>query len=350
MEPIATSQIGLVGVWNMEGSPNADVGGFTGTLTGDAEFAGTPITPPPTAEPPFLKGDVTCDHLVNTADLSPLLRFGVGLGAYPAPCELALLPFSVQGFAQWFDASQGQGYVEVPDDSALNPADAITIEARVNLWSYLSPTGGSGCSSLVGKGYLTAYWFGLCSGHLRFYPRGQGSLHDSTGVVPLRQWVHIAAVADHTSVKFYINGQLDSEFTTDDAPLSQNTQPLRIASDIDYNFPPWAGLSEVRIWNIARSQADIQATMDDAISTPQTGLVAVYPLAGNADDALGGHNGAAVGAVSFGSTLPLPYFHDIDCDGLVDATDLLPLVAYIAGVADAVPVPDGCEAVGAPTS
>jgi hypothetical protein len=348
MDTIATPQIGLVGVWNMEGSPNANVGGFTGALVADAEFAGTPITASPTPEPPYLKGDTTCDHTTTIADALPYLNYISGISGWIHPCVNPISDTSVQGFSQWWDASPGTGYIEVPDDDAINPTDAITIELRINLYSYFSPDGNT-CPSLVGKGYQTAYWVGICSGHLRFYPRGTGSSKDATGLVPLRQWTHIAVVADDTSVKFYINGQLDSEFTNDSAPLTTNDDNLRIGSDPDWSPEPWAAVQEVRIWNIARSQADIEDTMNDFLTTPQTGLVALYHLESDANDATGNHNGAAVGTVSFGNTLPPIYWPDINCDGFLNVPDLLSIIAGVAAVPDPDPLPNGCEAIGTPT-
>ncbi|MCU0291319.1 MAG: LamG domain-containing protein, partial [Thermoanaerobaculaceae bacterium] len=61
----------------------------------------------------------------------------------------------------------GNGYVEIPHATALNPTTAITIEA----WLYPT-TQNASCVSLVGKSYPEAYWFGFCSQHLRFYARG----------------------------------------------------------------------------------------------------------------------------------------------------------------------------------
>lgn len=348
MDPIKTPQIGLVGAWNMEGSANATVGGFTGTLVGDAEFSGTPITPSPTLEPPFDKGDTDCNHAQTAADALPILYWISGSGTPLFPCENPSVT-AAGGLSEWWDASSGAGYIEVPDDSALSPTDAITIELQINAWSYYSPDNLNTCPSLVGKGYHTAYWLGLCSGHLRFYPRGTGSQVDSDGALPLRQWVNVAVVADQTSVKFYINGELDSEFTNDAAPLTTDTNPLRIGSDFNYNYQPWASLDNVRIWNVARSEADIQADIAPPPVPPQAGLVADYPLDGNADDIANAHNGAAVGTVAYGTSLPSPYWPDINCSGLLDVHDVIDLLADTAGVALPFPLIGDCEAIGTAT-
>lgn len=349
MDTIKSPEVGLIGVWNMEGTPDATVGGFTGTLVGDVTFEGAPLTPSPTPEPPYQKGDDNCDHSLDPADLVPVLHWLAGSG-FVAPCP-EVPDVSIAGPADdgWFDASPNTGYIEVPDNAALNPAGAITVEARVYLTSYLSPNSGNSCPGLLGKAYRSAYWLGLCSGHLRFYSRGAtdpATFRDSTGLLPLRRWVSVAAVADHASLRFYINGLLDSEFTLPEGTLGQDTSPLRIGSDVDWNVAPWGAISEVRIWDVARTQEEIQSTLGDNLTSPQDGLVAVYPLAGDANDALGNYNGSVVNTVKFSDELPPPYFPDTDCNGFLQAGDLLPLVAYLAGVPDRAPVPGGCEAIG----
>jgi hypothetical protein len=349
MDPITTPQIGLVGVWNMEGTPDADVGGFTGELIGDVEFAGTPITPSPSPEPPFKKGDIDCDHAITPHDALPPLKFLSSSGPPPVRCEEPLL-FSSQGVLDtWWDASPGFGYIEIPHADALNPADEISIELWVNLWSYNSPNSLVTCQSLVGKGYQTAYWLGICSGHLRFYSRGNSSLLDSVGLVPLRQWVHIAVTADAATTRFFVNGQLQHESSDQAGPLTANAQPLRIGSDVNWNIRPWAALDDVRIWNVALTPEEIQGLMSNPPVYPASGLVAEYSLDGDAQDSTGSHNGADVGAVSYGTGLPSPHWHDINCSGLLDKMDALALLAHLAAVPEAAPLPEGCEPVGTPT-
>ncbi len=350
MATIMSPEGGLVGVWNMEGSADADVGGFSGSLVGDAGFAGTPLTAPPTQEPPYDKGDINCDHVTTPADAIPLLeRLSGSVNSVP-PCENPPLLLSVEGVDDsWWDASSGAGYIEIPHDPDLNPTDVLTIELWINLWSYVSPDNQNVCTSLVGKGYQSAYWLGICSGRLRFYPRGTGSSQDSPGTVPLREWTHVAVVANDTGFKFYINGQLDSEFSNDPAPLATNDHPLRIGSDFNWNFQPWAALDDVRIWNRALTPEEVQGVMSNPPILPPTGLVAQYLLDGNAEDSVNDHEGGSVGSVGYGTSLPPPYWHDIDCNGVLSNNDLLLLIAHLAGAGEDFAPPFGCEAIGTST-
>jgi hypothetical protein len=77
---ITSAQSGLIAVWNMEGTANASVGGFSGTLVGDAEFRSTPLPLPK-------QGDVDCNGAVNSIDSLKLLRHGACLSvAQNQPC------------------------------------------------------------------------------------------------------------------------------------------------------------------------------------------------------------------------------------------------------------------------
>ena len=373
---ITGATAGLIGVWNMEGNGNDDSGnGYDGTTHGDIEFLSaepptavptdtlaptetaspTPTpSPSPTPNPnAFLKGDLDCNHVVDANDIMPYLKYSAGIGPRPASSCNAAPAAAPQGgapFGQWLNlgASTG-GYVSIPDDPALNPTGAITIEMLVYVNSYVTGDGSSFCQSLVGKGFVTAYWLGLCYGHLRFYPRGSGSAHDSAGILPLRQWTHVAVVADATTLTFYINGALDHQFTNAAAPLTTNTTPVEIASDADYDYRPWAAIDEVRIWNIARSQSDIQSTMGAPIVPPQTGLVAAYQFEGNTDDSTGAHNGTAAGTLDIGNNLPPVNWNDLDCDGYMNLPgDWFAVLFHAAGLTYT--LPPGCEPLGTPES
>jgi hypothetical protein len=101
----------------------------------------------------------------------------------------------------------------------------------------------------------------------------------------------------------YLNGVLVGT-RADVGPLTTNTDPLRIGSDPAFGPEPEAALDEFRLWNVARTQGEIQSTMDTAISTPMPGLVAVWPLDSDGSDALGTYNGTIVGNPVFTTAVP----------------------------------------------
>ena len=245
----------------------------------------------------------------NCPSYSSVSRVHIWLACAIAALVVALAPQPAvaQAGAPWLQfTGPGQGHIEVPDNPALNPTSAITVET----WVYLQNTyswGGDSCPGLVGKGFEEAYWLCICGDHPRFYPSGSGSYEDATGTVPVGVWTHLAATYDGTTVRFYINGTLDSAFAGSSGPPTTSTKPLMIGSDPDYDYSPIGFMDEVRIWNVARSQSEILSTMNTPITSARSGLVAVWGMGGAANATVGGFHGTLVGDVSFTSSVtPTP--------------------------------------------
>jgi hypothetical protein len=178
-------------------------------------------------------------------------------------------------------------YIEIPHSAALSPTGAMTLEGWVKFESV-------DCPSVIGKGYQSGYWVGFCD-DLRSYFRGSA---EDAGTAPLNVWTHWAVTVDGAVRRHYINGQLADDFAEAGA-LTTNTSPLRIGSDVSWEVAPFASLDEIRLWNVVRTQAQIQSTMNRAIKTAMSGLVAVWPLDTNGMAAVGSHHGAVVGSPVF---------------------------------------------------
>lgn len=184
-------------------------------------------------------------------------------------------------------------YIEIPHDVALNPTTAITIEGWVRFNAV-------NCTSLIGKNYLVAYWVGPCS-LFRSYLSGGGSSTDG-GVFTPGVWTHFAVTSNGVTKSHYLNGVLIDSFPA--AAPTSSTDPLRIGSDVSFEVAPNADLDEFRLWNVARTQGQIQARMNEALSTPVAGLVAVWPLDTDGSDALGNFDGTVVGDPIFVEPVP----------------------------------------------
>ncbi len=200
---------------------------------------------------------------------------------------------SAQPFTAWLVTSPGypttHGYVEVPHAPELNPTGAFTFEAWV---SVTNSTTGQDCRTIAGKNYVQAWWIGVCtvSGQptLRSYLKGGGSARDG-GVVPSNVWTHIAVTFDGGTRRHYINGELAASFA-ETGPLTTSTSEMRIGSDVSWERSPTGYIEEVRLWNVARTMAEIRDTLNKRI-TAQPGLVAYWELDSNARDGVGGHDG-----------------------------------------------------------
>jgi hypothetical protein len=204
---------------------------------------------------------------------------------------------SAQPFGIWLQAN-GQptlGYVNVPNSADLNPTGAFTFEAWVAI---SNNTTGEDCRSIAGKNYLQAWWIGQCNvggqPTLRSYLKGGGSAKNG-GIIPRGVWTHVAVTSDGVTRRHYIDGELAASFP-EAGPLTTSSDPMQILSDVSWQHTPTGAIDEVRLWNVARSIADIRNNINVRITTPQAGLVGVWAFEAVSGDIVGGHGGAIAGS------------------------------------------------------
>ena len=140
------------------------------------------------------------------------------------------------------------------------------ISGRLTIESWVRPDASilsRGYSSIVSKqlngtGYMTAS--NLVGPEPGFKAEVAGIQVTSQSRPVAGVWQHVAAVWDG-QLKIYVNGQLNGVINT--GPPIPNTLPLWIGSSpfgADTNFR--GDIDEVRIWAVARSQGEIQSTMN----------------------------------------------------------------------------------------
>lgn len=220
-----------------------------------------------------------------------ILLFGLVLGL--------VLPglAAAQPFGGWLVLDgNNANYIEVPADEALNPVTGFTFEAWVKV------TDPTSCVSFAGKNFITAWWVGICDNHLRSYLRGSGSSFD-TPPLPANTWTHIAVVWDGVNHIHYVNGVNVGQRAEATAP-TRSTSPLRIGSDVSWVHTPVAQIDEINLWNVARTQAQVQQDASAPITGPVLGLVAVWSFNGNVRDQVAVYNGTAHGTLGFGAPAP----------------------------------------------
>jgi hypothetical protein len=176
---------------------------------------------------------------------------------------------------------------QVPHNPALNPTGQITVEA----WVYhATTTVGGSCRNIAGKGYLSAWWIGICGDQLRSYIKGSNS-DQTSGTIPAGQWTHVAVTYDGTMRRHYINGELVHLYP-ETGPLGTSTKPVDIGTDEDFLVAqPQTYVDEVRLWNVARTQGQIRSTINVRLLAPQTGLVAVWNFDEPGTEPIHGYNG-----------------------------------------------------------
>ena len=234
----------------------------------------------------------------HRCNICPLLAAALAAVALLA----AAPPAAAQPFGAWITlAGKPQnGYFEVPHHPALNPTGAFTLEAWVSVSNTII---GDDCRSIAGKNFQQAWWIGVCSAPddqltLRAYLKG-GSSARTGGIVPRNKLTHVAVTFGAGRQKHYINGELALDVPLA-GPLTTSTSPVRIGSDVNWNQTPSGIIDEVRLWNVARTQAQIRSAINVAITAPQPGLVAVWHFDGAPVGGFGGATaGSGVGFLTF---------------------------------------------------
>lgn len=186
-------------------------------------------------------------------------------------------------------------YIQLPNDAALNFAGgSFTFEA----WVSITHSADSECDSIAGNAFTAGQWIGLCGQNLRSYMSGSGSAYTIGKVTG--KWTHIAITFDGATKthSHYIDGELAGS-RVEALAMTAGAGGWRIFHDAAWTFAPNGAIDQVRFWNVARTRDQIRSTITQTLSAPQTGLVSVYPLDGNANDVVGGRNGTVVGPGGF---------------------------------------------------
>ncbi|MDA3853761.1 MAG: T9SS type A sorting domain-containing protein, partial [Bacteroidales bacterium] len=104
-----------------------------------------------------------------------------------------------------------------------------------------------------------------------------GNVSDSI-VFPQGEWVTITAVLDDTNAKIYVNGELRQDATLA-AALAPSLQNLIIGDGAMWKNRGFSGnISDVRIWSIALTSAEVMANYDINLDGTESGLVANWKM------------------------------------------------------------------------
>ncbi|KGO78650.1 hypothetical protein Q763_17395 [Flavobacterium beibuense F44-8] len=190
--------------------------------------------------------------------------------------------FSVeaQNNALYFDGVND--YIQT-DYAGISGNGARTVEAWIKTDKNSLPAnqGGQGQSVIVDWGSLgtgTRFTFNiLFNNAIRLEAQGNGI----SGTIPVNDnlWHHVAVVYDPTAtnkVKLYVDGVLDVEGNLTVSVFTGSATDVRIGGRIDSTNYYEGAIDEVRIWNVARTQTEIQANMDAAFCGPQDNLQAYF--------------------------------------------------------------------------
>ena len=190
--------------------------------------------------------------------------------------------------------------IRVTDNNPVNPEanpDAYIITGNtisVEAWIFpMSLPEHGDCQSIITRPYWNAEPWMAYELRISNYtesdnPRFEFTMTDGTvpwnGIsifddtpVPIGEWTHLTGTYDGSMARLYVNGQLvnESAFTSN---IGEGTTGLYIGGN-------WGGyfhglIDEIRLWNIARTQQEIQDGMTTPPDPQTAGLAGYWPLDG----------------------------------------------------------------------
>lgn len=88
----------------------------------------------------------------------------------------------------------------------------------------------------------------------------------SANAIPVNQWVHVAFVLDNSTGYLYVNGIQMGTGSLSTVNTPSNNETVKIGQRVSGGTIPFHGsLDEVRIWDVARTAAEIQASMNSEL-------------------------------------------------------------------------------------
>ncbi len=214
-------------------------------------------------------------------------------------------------------------YVSLASQTGLNITDSITVEAWIysTQWGATSALNTIVCKHGWSQGEAGFVLRAGAAGQLSFNFGGldQNGLPTSwidnisvAGTLTLNTWHHVAGTFDGTNSKIYINGTLAGTTPFVGSIVPSPSYPLTIGRLCDPGQAAsryFSGyMDEIRIWNRALSQAEIQAQMNDHIDPiAVNGLVSYWRMnngSGTAVTDLTGANAGIVNSATWAATVP----------------------------------------------
>jgi streptogramin lyase len=156
-------------------------------------------------------------------------------------------------------------------DAAFATGNTLTVEA----WIYRTSNGNL---QTIASNYQGAYPFLLRIDDNRLtFHINSGLSVQSNSMIPVNSWTHVAGVYEGTSIKVYINGALEGQVTANNAPLIPSGNEMKIGGGLINGTEFFEGkITEVKFWNVARTQQEIQLNMQNRLQGTEEGLVGYY--------------------------------------------------------------------------
>jgi hypothetical protein len=232
-------------------------------------------------------GTLNADTIQNSGTLVVGSGTSVGVGSYVQSGGSTVLQGGTLGALRPPQSTAlsfaGSNQVQVPNTASLNPTSQVSVEAWINSNSLSSPLQGIAGTwdDLTGNNRTYLLWIQF--GKVAFYVSHDGqdfpSVVSTTTLQP-NQWYHVAGTFDGTDLRLYVNGVQEASLYSP-GPIAVNSHQFDIGrvdggGSIARYFD--GQIANAAVWNVARSQSDIQADMKQPLSGSEVGLVGYWTL------------------------------------------------------------------------
>jgi len=180
-----------------------------------------------------------------------------------------LFDIGYKHFALQFNGTDS--YVVCEDDSSLNIEQSITVEA----WIY--PFDWYGNRRILQKEINDNQYRFLAEGEFKFDVRYVNNGEITAPLPSTNEWHHVAGVYDYESsiMQLFIDGEKVAENLNVTGMINTSTDPLYIGT----KFPGAPSgdyfngiIDEIRIWSLARTEAEIQEYLNQELIGTEQGL------------------------------------------------------------------------------
>ena len=130
--------------------------------------------------------------------------------------------------------------------------------AAMTLQAWVKRDDAARCETILSAHFTNSFWFGFCSGKLRFYRTG--TFADADVDVPAGQWTHVAVSYDGTMASFFVDGHPAGIQPLSHGAVGLAPPEITIGADFSsgssaYEFQGY--LDEIQLYNIALSEFGI---------------------------------------------------------------------------------------------
>jgi len=188
----------------------------------------------------------------------------------------------------WVEAEYPDIHGIVPNNSAFNPGDEMTMECWVRSYTFgLNMKIFGMTSSSFNDGYIMGFENMHPYAQI-FNPDNQEIPRSGDGPIPQDSaWVHLATSYSSTGqMTNYLNGEIVGTVTVfPQNPIAASSEPFIIGrAPWDFSWAFNGDIDELRIWNVQLSQEEIKENMFRELTGNETGLNVYYNFNSSADE------------------------------------------------------------------